>query len=48
MSATDAATYPKGATLLAINNPSKGAKISPSTHNNYPLTPVVTAVLNEM
>jgi hypothetical protein len=31
MSATDAATYPKGATLLeTINNPSK-AKISPNT-----------------
>jgi hypothetical protein len=48
MSATDAATYPKGATLLeTINNPSKGAKISPSTQTTTtPLTPVVTAVLN--
>jgi hypothetical protein len=37
MSATDAATYPAGATLLeTINNPSKGAKISPSTQKQLP------------
>jgi hypothetical protein len=46
MSATDAATYPKGATLLeTINNPSKGAKISPSTQTTT-TNSVVTAVLN--
>jgi hypothetical protein len=31
MSATDAATYPKGTLLETINNPSKGAKISTQT-----------------
>jgi hypothetical protein len=46
MSATDAATYPGTTLLETINNPSKGAKISPILKQQLPRAPVVTAVLN--
>jgi hypothetical protein len=47
MSATDAATYPKGNTVKQLIIPA-GAKISPSTQTTTTLTPVVTAVLGGM